>query len=319
MEEGLVLWGVRSIFYVESTDGKEYKCVIKSKRLDNGFNLKGRNEASPLVAGDYVMFEKTSDTDGVILERLKRKNEFTRLKAGGRVVQTLVANIDWLIVVDSVVSPPLRPFFIDRCLFTADLMNIKAMVVFNKIDLLDGEIPDELNEIRQTYESLGYPTMVTSTVTGLGIEDLRNVLKDKTCSFNGRSGVGKSTLVRALDPELENKKIQVGEVSQKFNRGTHTTTRACAYRLSFGGRIIDTPGVREFSVFLDKPEDLAMGFRDFRPYCSCRFSNCQHIQEPDCGIRRAVEEGKIKDFRYESYLRMRETVLKLADAKMGLK
>lgn len=319
MEEGLVLWGVRSIFYVESSEGKEYKCVIKSKRLDNGFNLKGRNEASPLVAGDYVMFEKSSDTEGVILQRLKRKNEFTRLKAGGRVVQTLVANVDWLIIVDSVVSPPLRPFFIDRCLFTADLMNIKAMIVFNKIDLLNGEIPDELKEIMQTYESLGYPTMTTSTITGQGIESLRDVLKDKTCSFNGRSGVGKSTLIRTLDPELENKKIQVGEVSKKFNRGTHTTTRACAYRLSFGGRIIDTPGVREFSVFLDAPEDLAMGFRDFRPYCNCRFSNCQHIHEPDCGIRKAVEEGKIKDFRYESYLRMRDTVLKLADAKMGLK
>lgn len=319
MEEGLVLWGVRSIFYVESSDGKEYKCVIKSKRLDNGFDLKGRNEASPIVVGDYVMFEKSSDSEGVILQRLKRKNEFKRLKAGGRVVQTLVANVDWLIIVDSVVSPPLRPFFIDRCLFTADLMNIKAMIVFNKIDLLDGEIPDELNEIRQTYELLGYPTMVTSTVTGQGIEALRGVLKDKTCSFNGRSGVGKSTLIRTLDPELENKKIQVGEVSKKFNRGTHTTTRACAYRLSFGGRIIDTPGVREFSVFLDSPEDLAVGFRDFRPYCNCRFSNCQHIHEPDCGIRKAVEEGKIKDFRYESYLRMRETVLKLADAKMGLK
>lgn len=319
MEKGLVLWGVRSIFYVEDSEGKEYKCVIKSKRLDSGFDLKGRNEASPIVAGDYVMFEKTSCDEGVILQRLPRKNEFTRLKAGGRVVQTLVANVDWLIVVDSVVSPPLRPFFIDRCLFTADLMNIKAMIVFNKFDLLDGEDPEEFKRIRQTYEDLGYPTLVTSTVTGQGIEELRNILKDKTCSFNGRSGVGKSTLVRTIDPELENKKIQVGEVSRKFNRGTHTTTRACAYRLSFGGRIIDTPGVREFSVFLDKPEELAMGFRDFRPYCNCRFSDCQHIQEPDCGIRKALEDGKINDFRYESYLRMRETVLKLSDAKMGLK
>ena len=319
MEKGLVLWGVRSIFYVEGSDGKEYKCVIKSKRLDSGFDLKGRNEASPIVAGDYVQFEKTSDNEGVILQRLPRKNEFTRLKAGGRVVQTLVANVDWLIVVDSVVSPPLRPFFIDRCLFTADLMNIPAMVVFNKFDLLEGEDPEEFKRIRQTYESLGYPTLVTSTVTGQGIEELRAVLKDKTCSFNGRSGVGKSTLVRTIAPELENKKIQVGEVSKKFNRGTHTTTRACAYQLSFGGRIIDTPGVREFSVFIDKPEDLALGFRDVRPYCNCRFSDCQHIQEPDCGIIKAVEDGKIEDFRYESYLRMRETVLKLADAKMGLK
>ena len=143
--------------------------------------------------------------------------------------------------------------------------------------------------------------------------------KGRLFVISGASGVGKSTLVRTIDPELENKKIQVGEVSRKFNRGTHTTTRACAYRLSFGGRIIDTPGVREFSVFLDKPEELAMGFRDFRPYCNCRFSDCQHIQEPDCGIRKALEDGKINDFRYESYLRMRETVLKLSDAKMGLK
>ena len=166
MEKGLVLWGVRSIFYVEDSEGKEFKCVIKSKRLDSGFDLKGRNEASPIVAGDYVQFEKTAESEGVILQRLPRKNEFTRLKAGGRVVQTLVANVDWLIVVDSVVSPPLRPFFIDRCLFTADLMNIKAMIVFNKFDLLDGEDPEEFKRIRQAYEDLEYPTLVTSTVTG---------------------------------------------------------------------------------------------------------------------------------------------------------
>lgn len=315
MEEGLVLWGARSIFYVEDKDRNEYKCLIKGKKLDNNFDIKGRTETTPLVAGDRVLFEKSGNEEGLILERLDRRNEFVRLKQGGRMVQTLVANVDKLVIIDSVISPPLRSFFIDRCLFTADIMNIETLIVINKIDLLQGDDPSEFKVIRDAYEKLGYKVMMTSTVTGEGVEELKEELTGKICSFNGRSGVGKSSLVKYIDPNYDN--IKVGDVSSKFNRGTHTTTIARLYDLAFGAKIIDTPGVREFSIFLDRPEDVELNYRDFEPFrFGCKFTNCQHIDEPDCSVLRAVENGDIPQFRYESYLRMRDTIKRLSDSRI---
>lgn len=314
MEEGLVLWGVKSIFYVEDDQTREYKCVIKGKQLNNEFDLKGRTEAAPIVSGDRVLFEKIDSSNGVIVKRLPRKNEFKRLKGGGRTVQTLAANVDSLIIVDSVVSPPTRTFFIDRCLFTADLMGIEAVVVFNKVDLLEETEPQEFRLVQQVYRNLGYSVIKTSAVTGEGLEKLKEVLRGKLCSFNGRSGVGKSSLVKALDPAYGD--IRVGEVSRKFNRGTHTTTHAKIYDLGFGAKLMDTPGVREFSLFIDKPEKVERYFRDFQPYRNCKFSNCQHINEPECAVLQAVREGKIEPFRYESYVRMKETVVWLSDSKL---
>lgn len=315
MGEGLVLWGVKSIFYVEDQSKNVFKCLIKGKILDNNFDIRGRSETTPLVAGDRVIFEISETGEGKILKRLPRKNEFKRLKQGGRTIQTLVANVDTLIIVDSVISPPLRTFFIDRCLFTADIMNIETIIVFNKIDLLEGEDPDEFKFIRDEYNKLGYKTLCTSTVTGQGLDELKELLKDKVCSFNGRSGVGKSTLVKALDSNHNS--IKVGDVSKKFNRGTHTTTIAKLYDLDFGAKLIDTPGVREFSIFLDRPEDVELNFRDFDKYRGkCRFTNCQHIDEPDCIIIENVNNNVIPHFRYESYLRMRDTIQKLSDSKI---
>lgn len=315
MEEGLVLWGVKSIFYVEDNEKNVFKCLIKGKKLDNSFILKGRFEATPLVAGDRVLFEKSSKDEGKIVKRQPRKNEFVRLKQGGRQVQSLVANIDTLVIVDSVISPPLRTFFIDRCLFTADIMNINTLIVINKIDLLEGNDPDEFKKIRAEYEKIGYKILLVSNVNGTGIEELKKELTAKICSFSGRSGVGKSSLIKTLDPDFDY--IRVGDVSSKFNRGTHTTTHSRLYDLAFGAKIIDTPGVREFSIFLDRAEDVELNYRDFDAYRQgCKYTNCQHIDEPDCAILKAVSRGDIADFRYESYLRMRDTIQKLSDSRM---
>ncbi|HOV15543.1 MAG TPA: ribosome small subunit-dependent GTPase A, partial [Spirochaetota bacterium] len=293
----------------------EYKCVIKGKILDTDFNLKGRKDVSPLVVGDKVEFIVVNGNEGIITSRLKRSNEFKRLKNNGREIQTLVANVDYLIIVDSIENPPLRTFFIDRCLFTADYMKIPVIIVFNKIDLLDDNNKEFYYYIKQVYEKLGYKTLETSVEKNTGIDEIKLILKDKISSFNGRSGVGKSSLIKILEPQYSD--IKIGKINEKYDRGSHTTTFARIYKLSEGGYLADTPGIRELAIFIDKKDDVENYFRDFDKYRSkCRFPNCQHIDEPDCHVIKALEKGKIEEFRYESYLRMRETVLKLKDSRI---
>ncbi|MCG8569267.1 MAG: ribosome small subunit-dependent GTPase A [Spirochaetes bacterium] len=316
MKQGIILWGVRSIFTVLDTSSHQtYQCTIKGKILDSNFAIKGRKEKSPLVVGDKVDFQIINDEQGLILNRLERKNEFKRLKRMGREVQTLVSNIDLLVVVDSIVNPPLRSYFIDRCLFTADYMDIPVLIVFNKIDLMDQADQDLYKEIKKGYESLGYSTLETSIIKEIGLKELKSRLSDKLSSFNGRSGVGKSSLIKKIDPRYQD--IKIGEVSKKFDRGIHTTTYARIYDLEFGGMIADTPGIRELAIFIDQPEDVENHFRDFASFRqNCQYYNCQHVNEPNCAVKDALAAGEILEFRYESYLRMRETVLKLKDSKI---
>ncbi len=314
MPEGLILWGVKSIYYVlEKNTNIEYKCTIKGKVLDTNFNTKGRKEINPLVVGDQVIFEKVDQTNGLIVKRKERFNEFKRLKSRGRFVQTIFANVDLLLIVDSIANPPLRPFFIDRCLFTADYIGIPAVIVFNKIDLINPEIENFYKNIKSVYEKLKYKTLETSIVDNQGIDDLKKILKNKLSSFNGRSGVGKSSLVKKLDPNYED--IKIGHINKKYDRGIHTTTFSKIYPLKFGAMLIDTPGIRELAIYIDKPEDVERNFRDFDFYRDkCKFLNCQHIDEPECNILKNLKNNKIEPFRYESYLRMRETIEKLDDS-----
>ena len=316
MSQGIVLWGVKSIFYILSfDDNREYKCVIKGKVIDTEFNIKNRRDVSPIIAGDIVEFDKTINFEGVITKRFNRKNELKRLKNGGREVQTLVSNVDQILIVDSIYNPPLRSFFIDRILFTADVMSIPIKIVINKIDLIDSNIMEFYNYLKESYNRIGYEILEVSANKNIGIDLLKSIMKDKITSFTGRSGVGKSSLVRAVD--LKYKDIKIGEVSKKYDRGVHTTTYAQLYPLSSGGFVVDTPGIREFSIFLDKPEDVEINFRDFDNIRDdCKYPNCQHLDEPGCAVREALEEKKIEPFRYESYLRMRETIEKLKDSRI---
>lgn len=314
MPEGLILWGVKSIYYVLEKDSqKEYKCTIKGKVINTDFNIKGRKEVNPIVVGDNVIFEKIDQSNGLIIKRKERVNEFKRLKGNGRLVQTIFSNIDGLFIVDSIANPPLRPYFIDRCLFTADYMKIPIIIVFNKFDLLSPEIEGFYKKTKSVYEKLGYKTLETSALTGQGISELKNILKDKLSCFNGRSGVGKSSLIKALDPKY--KDIKIGNINKKYDRGIHATSFSRIYTLEFGAMLIDTPGIRELAVYIDKPEDVEKNIRDFIKYRSkCKFQNCQHIDEPECRVLRALEKNEIEPFRYESYLRIRETVEKLDDS-----
>ncbi len=308
--------GVRSIFYVlDKQENKIYQSTIKGKILDTEFSIKNRKELSPLVAGDRVRFEKIDAKTGRIISRYERKNEFRRLKNSGREIQTIVANLDYLIVVDSIDTPPLRPFFIDRCIISADYMKIPLLIVFNKIDLLNDDNRELYELAKNTYEKLNIETIDVSTVTNSGIDKLKDKIKDKLCSFNGRSGVGKSSIIKRIDEQYS--KIRVGEINKKFNRGRHTTTFSQVYPLSFGGHIIDTPGIRELAVYIDKPNDVEAFFRDFDEFrADCRFPTCQHIDEPNCRVLEALENGDIEEFRYESYLRIRETIEKISDSEI---
>ncbi len=323
MGVGVVLWGVKSIFYVkDSHSGITFKCVIKGKVIDTDFNLKNRRQSSPIVAGDTVDFDEVfipQDTsqvgEGVITNRHPRRNEIKRLKNNGREVQTLAANVDCLYIVDSIYNPPLRTFFIDRMLFSADVMNIPVVIVVNKFDLYDDKIRDFYQNIRQVYSNLGVDIVECSAVTGQGLDEIRRRIQNKIVSFNGHSGVGKSSLIKALEPQYDS--IKIGTISTKYDRGTHTTTYAQLYATSNGGFIVDTPGIREFSIFVDSPEDVERHFRDFDPFRdNCKYPNCQHIDEPGCAVIPEVESQRIADFRYESYLRMRETIEKIQDSKI---
>ena len=314
MPEGLVLWGVRSIYYIlDQETKKEYKCLIKGKVIETDFNIKGRSETNPIVVGDRVVFNIVDDNNGLIVERKKRKNEFKRLKGSGRIVQTLFANVDYLIVVDSIDHPPLRPYFIDRCLFTASYMGIEAIIVFNKIDLLTEENEDFYKKYKEIYLKLGYTVLETSAVANRGIEELKQKMKEKISSFQGRSGVGKSSLIKSLDAKYDD--IKIGDINKKYDRGVHTTTYSMIYALDSDSMIIDTPGVRELSIYIDKPDDIENYFKDFDPYRNdCRYSGCQHINEPGCRVLEAIMKNEIDPVRYESYLRIRETIFKFDDS-----
>lgn len=315
MPEGLVLWGVKNIYYVyDQTSSKEYKCIIKGKVLDTDFNIKGRKETNPIVVGDIVTFKVIDSNQGVILERKKRTNEFKRLKKDGRVVQTLFANIDYMLIVDSVLHPPLRPYFIDRCLFSCEYFNIEPIIIFNKIDLLNENKNDLFEKSKKIYKELGYKIFETSVLEKKGIKDLYDFINGKICSLNGRSGVGKSSLIKAIAPSID---LKIGDINEKYDRGTHTTTFAKIYRIDNKTMIIDTPGIRELSIFIDRKDYVEKYIKDFNYFRDkCKFQNCQHINEKDCAVLKAISENKIDESRYESYLRIRESVVMLDDSKI---
>ncbi len=316
MIEGLVLWGVKSIYYVlEESSNKQYKCTIKGKVIETDFNIRGRKEVNPIVVGDKVEFEITNENEGIITKRKKRKNEFKRLKGSGRLVQTLFANIDYMIIIDSIEEPPLRPYFIDRCLFTAEYMGIEPIILFNKTDLITEQNKPLFSHAKRNYKKLGYKILETSLPDNTGIENLKKVIKGKLNSFYGRSGVGKSSLIQAIDPSIKN--IKIGRINQKYDRGTHATTYAQIYDIEDNTLIIDNPGIRELSIFIDKEDDVERYIKDFEPYRDdCKYKNCKHINEPGCAVLKALEDKKLDGSRYESYLRIKSTVVMLKDSKL---
>ncbi len=291
--EGLILTGINNIYSVFS-EGFTFLCEIKGKKLkglDNVYN--------PLAPGDRVRFsiDEISSNKGMIFERIKRSNEFSRWNNKRQSPQTIAANIDYLICVASAGNPPFRPRFIDRVLVMSN-PETEILIVLNKSDL---GISSSIGERMENFKNIGYSYINCSAETGENIEQLKNIISGKIAAFVGQSGVGKSTLLNILYPGYN---LKTGEISVKHDRGRHTTNYSRLILENNSG-FIDTPGIREIEIFGIEPDQLGFHFREFNDYSQdCKFQPCRHDTEPSCAVKNGVEKGLIHFDRYESYLRI---------------
>ena len=323
-----VLHGINTIYCVRVGD-IQLQCRIKGKVLAGTWSVKTRRERmnevplpeemegtprqarrrgtprrenyNPIAPGDLVTVipDPLNRKEGLIVEVLERKTSLVRWNKKGRAPQVLAANADLAVCVTSPSSPPFRPRFIDRLIVAAEAGKTEPIIVANKSDLLS---PPEMSERLEFYRRIGYRVHSCSAVTGQGIEELCRILTGATSVFVGQSGVGKSSLLNAISPDLG---LKVGEVSQKHDRGSHTTNFSSLLIMGNRLRVIDTPGVRELELADILPEEVSFHFRDFLPHSErCEFQPCLHAGEPGCAVREAVEKGEIHPDRYESYLRI---------------
>lgn len=287
------------VITVERNDGVRIPCL-------------GHGKGKSAVVGDEVFLEQTAVLDHTLAEAriiaiAPRRNALIRADALGRKGQTLAANIDRIYVVVAI-EPPLRVGLIDRYLVAADQAGIEAHVLLNKVDLLTGKDDiDTVGECLACYPPAGAEVHFASASTGHGIADLMRELRGRTSLFVGHSGVGKTSLLNALSPGLGE---AVRALSDSSGRGTHTTSRASLYRVAEESLVIDSPGVRGFSPWDLDPNELKNHFPDLRKLAvGCRFADCQHIEEPTCAVRDAVESGDLADSRYDSYLKIRSSLV----------
>jgi ribosome biogenesis GTPase len=303
---GQVLYGINNIYVVE-VDGRQLQCRIKGKILKTE-----RNVYNPIAVGDIVCLQSDphSEQVGWIVESRPRSSSLVRWNKKRNAVQVLAANAEVLVCVSSTQSPPFRPRFIDRLLVSAD--RLEPLIVINKSDLsLSPEAKDRI----RSYKRIGYTVVLTSALTGKGLSELRRKIKKKLAVFCGQSGVGKSTLLNRMFPGLD---LAVGEISSKYDRGSHTTSFASLIRAAEDFSIIDTPGIRELEIAGVEARDLAFYFPEFVPFFEqCSFPSCRHVDEPECAVRQAVDRGLIHPDRYESYLRIYEDVEAFAKAFPG--
>lgn len=253
----------------------------------------------PVAPGDDVVVEITAPGEGSIEEIGPRRSRLSRISAGGGSEQVIAANVDRVAIVVATKNPPLRIGLVDRLVVAARNQGIEPLVVVNKIDLGGGK---KIDEVREIYGELGYPVILTSATEREGIDALARELAGRITVFAGHSGVGKSSLLNALDPDLG---LKVGEVSRQTTKGRHTTTRAFLLPLRGGGYVLDTPGIRGFALFDVTRADLDIFFAEFEPFIElCRFYDCTHSHEPKCAVRAAVEAGEISPARHAAYLRI---------------
>lgn len=301
MQKGQVIQSTGSWYHV-NCGTEEIKC-----RLPGRFRLTDKQETNPIAVGDWVDISKNEDGTGTIEKIHVRENYITRQATHSKKgEQILVANLDQACVVVSIKKPELKEGFIDRFLVTCEAYEVKPVVIINKMDLAKSVSTEYAEELKELYNSLGYSCISTSIKDENSLGKLKNILKNKTSAFIGPSGVGKTSLINALDPDYN---LKVAEVSDFSNKGKHTTTFARLVDLSFGGYIADTPGVREFGLVNIEPWELSLFFPEMlEPREYCQFSNCTHNHEPKCGVAEAFEEGKIAASRYQSYLNMLDSL-----------
>jgi ribosome biogenesis GTPase len=272
---------------VEDDAGCVYRCVV-------------RRNLRQIVSGDRVTWEPVGTREGVINTIEPRHTVLQRADSANR-NRALAANIDQILIVAAPL-PAYDAFLIDRYLVAAELAGATPLVVVNKSDLLDPQTADASGDALREYAANGYGTLLTSVRENVGIDKLAQALVNRTSILVGQSGVGKSSLINRLLPELD---ILIGKLSDASGQGRHTTTATTLYHLPQGGDLIDSPGVRDFRLGETAPADLARGFREFRPYLGlCRFQNCRHLSEPGCAVKAAVRKGEISERRLTSYTQL---------------
>jgi ribosome biogenesis GTPase len=287
----LAVHGLSSVVWTD--DGQTVRCA--TRRLLKNLSTDQRHV---VAAGDIVYFRPAESGEGLIERIEPRRNVLSRTSKGRQHV--IVTNVDQLLIVASAAEPHLKPNLIDRFLVEAERLSIPAVICINKVDLVDVA---DLMPLAGVYGQMGYDVVLASAASGVGVARLRRLVADKESVVAGQSGVGKSSLLNAIEPGLG---LRIGEVSRENQKGKHTTTVARLIPLALGGYVVDTPGIRQFQLWDIVPEEVDSLYRDLRPYVSlCRYPNCTHTHEADCAIKNAVADGRLDARRYESYCHLR--------------
>ncbi len=294
---GLVIKNTGSLYQVLTDEGKLIECKIKGT-----FRLKEIKATNPVVVGDYVTISSNDQqTTAYITEIEKRKNYIIRRASNlSKLYHIIAANLDQCVLMVTINYPKTSTVFIDRFLASAQAYRIPAIIIINKMDLYSESENIMAEELITLYSSIGYDCFACDSLTGSGVDKIRDRLTNKVSLLAGNSGVGKSTLINRLSPGLQ---LRTGEISEKHNKGTHTTTFSEMIELPSGGWIIDTPGIKGFGVFDMEAGEVGHYFTEIFSYSAeCRFNNCTHTTEPDCAVIKALQDGKISESRYISYL-----------------
>ncbi|MCU0347459.1 MAG: ribosome small subunit-dependent GTPase A [Saprospiraceae bacterium] len=303
MNKGTIVKSTGSWYQVRFEDGSLQECRIVGK-----LRLEDMKTTNPVAVGDEVMVGPDEEGRGLIREVLPRRNCVIRQSPRRkRDMHLLAANVDQALLITTIVEPNLKQGFIDRFLLMTEPYNIPTCIVFNKADRYGDYDLDTFLILKDLYEGIGYTVMLVSAETGDGVDALHDFLKDKITLVSGQSGVGKSTLVNAVEPTLD---LRTGDISDHSGKGQHTTTFAEMFPLSFGGSIIDTPGIKMLAFNNLSPLDVAHNFREiFEKSAECRFGGqCLHKNEPKCAVKAAVESGEISPLRYMNYLSILDDV-----------
>ena len=300
--EGTVIKSTGSWYYVRDDQGFNWACKIKGT-----FRIRGIRTTNPLAVGDRVDFKPVpeGEREGLIIRLHPRRNYIirraTKLSSESHII---AANIDQAVVMATLAYPQTYTLFIDRFLVTAEAYRIPARIIFNKTDLYDARLTQQMEDLMAIYENAGYPCLSLSVAEEKNLEAVKDLLKNQTSVISGNSGVGKSTLINKLNPEA---RLKTAQISNYHKAGTHCTTFAEMIDLPFSGRIIDTPGIRGFGLIDFYKEEIYHYFPEiFKASQGCKFHNCTHTHEPGCYVKQCVENGTISKTRYNNYIRILE-------------
>ena len=297
MIQGTVYKSTGSWYLVKARDNF-LECRIKGK-----IRLKDISTTNPIAVGDHVIFELENDGNGIISDILPRTNYIIRKSVNlSKEHHIIASNIDISVLVVTLNNPTTSQNFIDRFLVSCQAYDIPVIIAFNKIDIYSKKESNELEKLIKIYKKIGYSCELISAKYGNGLNEIINLMKNKTCIISGHSGVGKSTLINSISPNLQ---LKTKEISSSHNQGKHTTTYAEMFDLDSNIRIIDTPGIRGFGLVDISKYELGDFFPEFFiAKQQCKFNNCLHLDEPDCNVKKKIKEGEIYESRYNTYLDM---------------